>query len=193
MGNNSDLLLILFSLSFSPILKCWEFPIMSLNQILSSSWNGPVKRHHTRSHLYRNYQKYIPTAKDAKSSYLYCVFWRILVWLYNRNQIREQKTAVLPHRRTLGEATNQTPPLSRQLSTMGLIKISDPTLSDCLLQNGCNFKRRSENTTRFVKYFEDITHSTITSLLLTFLTDFFFLLKCQYNRVVHHLELNWEC
>lgn len=158
---------------------------MSLNQILSSLWN--VKRHHTRSHLYRNYQKYIPTAKDAKSSNLYCVFWRILVWLYNRNQIRELKTAVLPHRRTLGEATNQTPPLSRQLSTMGLIKISDPTLSDCLLQNGCNFKRRSENTTRFVKYFE-----YIMSLLLTFLTDFF-LLKCQYTRVVHHLELNWEC
>jgi len=53
---------------------------------------------------------------------------------------------------------------------MGLIKISDPALSDWLLQNGCDFKRRLENITRFVKYFEDITRLIITSLyfLLTF-------------------------
>ncbi len=73
-------------------------------------------------------EKHIPTdgKKDAKNSNLCCVLCTIMVWLYNRNHIRELTTAVLPHTRTLGEATNQTPPLSRQLSTMGLIKISDP-------------------------------------------------------------------
>lgn len=124
--------------------------------------------------MYRNYQKNIPTAKDAEISNLFCVLCKILVWLYNRNHIRELKTAVLPHRRTLGEATNQAPPLSRQLSTMGLIKISDPDLADCLLQNGCNFKRRLENITRFVKYFEDITHLTITSLSPSDISNRFF-------------------
>ncbi len=73
-------------------------------------------------------EKHIPTdgKKDGKSSNLYCVLCMILIWLYNRNHIRELKTAVLPYTRILREATNQTPPLSRQLSTMGLIKISDP-------------------------------------------------------------------
>lgn len=120
----------------------------------TSSWNEHIKRRHARSHLYRNQQKWIHKVKDGKSSNLCCVLCMILVWLYNRNHIRVLKTAVVPHRRTLGEATNQTPPLSRQLNTMGLIKISDLTLSDCLLWNDCNFKSRSGNYYKICEIFQ---------------------------------------
>lgn len=96
---------------------------MSLNQILIMT-----RARQKTSNKVTFVEKHIPTdgKKDGKSSNLYCVLCMILIWLYNRNHIRELKTAVLPHTRTLREATNQTPPLSRQLSTMGLIKISDP-------------------------------------------------------------------